>query len=233
MQVARRSCAFVLACVFGGAACGAESTVTVRLGEQDSCGITGAASLTYDAKAGGSRIRFDVAKLPAGVRVHKALLRFWVDGTGPAGRTWGFDRWRDRRFDGFKVWRGASASPDKLLDTRYPFNVPTWWCFELDVTPAVRDWLAPGGENDGLCTNFQFPVGLRGGAEAAWHRPFRQGTPARPRPNRPPQPEGVTASCRSGRSLIRRIGCIATRSRSGPRTSIAPSCSARCTGSAN
>ncbi|MGB2823855.1 MAG: hypothetical protein WBF17_22945, partial [Phycisphaerae bacterium] len=137
-----------------------------------------------------------------GVRVHKALLRFWVDGTAAAGRTWGFDRWRDRRFDGFKVWRGASASPDRLLDTRYPFNVPTWWCFELDVTPAVRGWLAPGGENDGLCTNFQFPVGLQGGAEAAWQRPYLQVTHAGPSPNRPKQPEELTASCRSGQVFL-------------------------------
>ena len=193
-----------LTCVPAGAAAG-ESVVTVRLGEQDTCGISGVTKLTWDDRAGAGHIRFDVGKLPRGAGVRKAVLRFWVAGTGEGGRacrTWGFERWREDGFEGFRVYRGPAPEAGKLLDTKFPFEVPTYWCFEFDVTPAVRDWLRDPRTNDGLCTNFRFPVAPDGPDQTAWQRPYLQVTYAGPNPNRPKQPTDLEAFCRSGQVFV-------------------------------
>jgi len=197
-------CLALLACMATGAV-GGGSLVTVRIGEQDTCDVTGATTLTWDAKAGQSHIRFDTAKLPANAQVKKAVLRFWVDATDPNGRpakTWGFARWSDPKFDGFAVWEGAERVPGKELDTRFPFNTPTFWCCEFDVTGAVRRWAADPAANRGLGANFPFPVAPDGKPEEAWQRPYLQVTYAGPNPNRPGPPTELKARTRSGQVFL-------------------------------
>jgi len=180
-----------------------EATVTVRIGEQDSCAVTGVTALTWDEKAGVSHIRFGVHKALAGRRVSKALLRFWVAATTEGGalyKQWGPPRWAEPGFDGFTVYEGPSPSKDKRLDTRYPFNTPTYWCFEFDVTEAVRRWAAGPASNTGLCSNFAFPVTPDG--EPAWQRPYLQVTYEGPNPDRPRQPTALKALCRSGQIFL-------------------------------
>ena len=194
------SCGLVLA--LAQAAC-AEFLVTVRLGEQDTCSITGVTALRWDAQAGLSRLRFDVSQLPAGGGVRQALLRFWVPATSegsPHYRQWGPPRWKDARFDGFKVYRGPAPAADALLDTKYPFQVPTYWCFEFDVTEAVRQWAAEPEKNTGLCANFAFPVAPD--AEPAWQRPYLQVTCTGPNPDRPAQPTRLAALYRGGQVFL-------------------------------
>ena len=204
----------LLALALAGRPCAGESLVTVRVGSQDSCGLGGATSLTWDGKSKQSRLRIDVSRLPRGAEIETARLRFWVPGADPRGavRTeWGFQRWREPGFEGFKVWAGAAPKPDALLDTQYPFHTPTYWLMEFDVTPAVRKWVGQrpsratkpaAASNDGLTTNFRFPAGPDSPAELAWQRPHLQVTYAGPNPNRPKQPAGLKALYRSGQVFL-------------------------------
>lgn len=188
--------------LLGASAGAAETTVTLRLGEQDTCRLRNVTKLEWDDKAGLSRIHFDVAGLPKGATVRRALLRFWADGRDAAiEKAWGFGRWREEGFDGFKVYDGP-APAEKPLDVRYPFHTPTCGCFEFDVTPAVRRWLAQPGANRGLCANFRFPVAPDGKPQAAWQRPYLQVTCTGPNPNRPAQPTALKAFCRSGQVFV-------------------------------
>jgi len=187
------------------AATAGESLVTVRFGEQDTCAVTGVTKLRWDAKAGLSHIAFDLAKLPRDARVKQALLRFWVVRSGGGEdltKSWGFARWSDPKFDGFKVWKGQAASEERLAAVRFPFNTPAHWCFEFDVTKAVQDWAADPAGNDGLCTNFQFPVAPDGKPEAGWQRPYLQITHVGPNPGRPKPPAELRAFQRPGQVFL-------------------------------
>jgi len=182
-----------------------ESLFTVRLGEQDTSRHTAVTTLRWDARKGVSHIRFDVSALRRNTVVCKALLRFWLealDPNAPLYTAWGFPRWREAGFDGFKVWDGTEPSPRSLLDTRYPFNTPTYWCMEFDVTKAVARWVADPRSNRGLTTNFQFPVAPDGRPEVAWQRPYLEVTCVGPNPHRPRQPTNLRAFYRSGQVFL-------------------------------
>ena len=85
-----------LLCVAAVAA--AEETVTVRLGEQDTCTVT---DVTTDS---GGVLRFDVSSLPPGTRVVRAELRYWIDHDSRLGRSYGFGRYDEDDFAGFQVY---------------------------------------------------------------------------------------------------------------------------------
>ena len=149
--------------------------VTIRVGEQDTCSIAGVTTLKWDEQARRSWIRFDLSKLGGKGDLQRAILRFWVDAVNPHGRpykAWGYERFKDPRFAGFKVWAGREPRDESLLATRFCFNTPTYWRYEFDVTKAVRAWLADPAKNHGLCANFRFPVGIEGKPQAAWQRPY-------------------------------------------------------------
>ena len=65
----------LLALALAGRPCAGESLVTVRVGSQDSCGLGGATSLTWDGKSKQSRLRIDVSRLPRGAEIETARLR--------------------------------------------------------------------------------------------------------------------------------------------------------------
>ncbi len=187
-------------CLLAGPAAGAESLQTVRFGEQDSCKVTGVTKHSYDRKAGGARIRFDLSGLGKDTKVARALLRFWV----PGSREFGFGRWKEKGFAGFKVYAGGEPDEAKLLDTRYPFNAQSYWLFEFDVTAAVKQWVADAAKNDGLLTNFAFPAAPaeKGKPSRAWLKPYLEVTFAGPNADRPRQVSGLKAVYRSGQVFL-------------------------------
>jgi len=205
MRTARVVCSVTLVCLVAGAAGAAEGLVTVRLGEQDTCKITGVTTAAWDAKAGYGHIRFDLGKFPHAGEMKRAVMRFWVawpSGGGDGWRTWGFDRWNDPAFDGFKVYDGDAPAAERLLDVQYPLSTPTHGCFEFDVTKAVRQWLADSSANRGLGTNFRFPVSPDSPAETAWQRPYLEVTCEGPNPDRPRQPADFAAFYRAGQVFL-------------------------------
>ncbi|KKM96362.1 hypothetical protein LCGC14_1178860 [marine sediment metagenome] len=188
-----------LTIALAGVGAAAESVVTVRMGEQDTCKITGVTTISAgEAKAGGT-IRFDLGKLPKGMRVKRAVLRMWValGSRAPLSKAFGIRRWDDPDFDGFKVYQVGGA--DRPVATCYPFAFTPAACHEWDVTAAVKAWSADAAANKGLRTNFPLPAA---GFEPAWQRPHLQVTYAGPNPNRPAQPKGLRAVYRSGQVFL-------------------------------
>ena len=178
-----------LAC---GLTVGADDLVTVRLGEQDTCDVTGVTSVRNGRN--GAEIRFDLSKLPARATVRRALLRLWVPVGGPgAAKAFSMDRWNDPAFDGLKVWQVGGG--DEPPAASYPFAFTPFGCHEWDVTAAVRAWLAEPKDNKGLKTDFPLPAR---DAEPAWRRPYLQITCVGRNPNRPAQPTELKAFYRSG-----------------------------------
>ncbi|HET6427353.1 MAG TPA: hypothetical protein VFJ30_03010, partial [Phycisphaerae bacterium] len=180
-----------------GSALSAESAVTVRLGEQDTCGITGVTTITPAGSNAGGTIRFDLGKLPPKAEVTDARLRMWVDPGSRFGRAFGIDRWQNDGFEGFHVRQvGGGAEP---LDTAYPFAFTGPACHEWVVTAAVKAWLANAASNKGLRTDFPLPPA---GSEPAWQRPHLQVTYAGANPDRPAQPADLKAFYRSGQVFV-------------------------------
>ena len=187
------SAVLALAC----AAWAADSVVTVRVGEQDTCKITSVTTVTPGQDRASAVIRFDLGKLPKGARVSRAVLRMWVNLGARNARTFGAGRWDDAAFDGFNVW--AVGGADKPVATCYPFAYAALACHEWDVTAAVKAWMADPAANKGLRTDFPLPAV---GSEPAWQRPYLEITAAGPNPNRPPQPKDVKAFYRAGQVFI-------------------------------
>ncbi len=186
----------VLAAIAAACSVSLGAVVTVRLGEQDTCDLTGVTTVDKGT------IRFDVSKLPPGAQVRRALLRMWVV---PGGRSWGMARWEDPKFDGFKVWlvpgkaEGRAGGGGKPLAVSFPFTHTAYACHEWDVTAAVKAWLAEPNANRGLRANFPF------NADPAWRRPYLQVTyeGAEPGGAGPPrQPTGLKAFCRRGQVFV-------------------------------
>jgi len=175
------------------AVAGAQSLQTVRLGEQDTCTVTGVTKIDKGV------IRFDVSSLGKGAKVHKALLRMWVV---PGVRNWGMGRWEDPAFDGFKVWlvpsraEGQVGGQVKPLAVSYPFTHTAFACHEWDVTAAVKAWVADPAANKGLKVNFQF------NANPAWRRPYLQVTAEGRNAKRPAQATDFKAFYRSGQVFM-------------------------------
>jgi len=168
--------------------------VAVRLGEQDTCKITGVTTVTKNV------IRFDLAKLAGVKTVAKATLRLWVNLSrrAPYGRAFSVRRWDDPNFDGFKVWR--VGDDDRPLDVCYPFTSAFYGCHQWDVTAAVNTWLADPAANKGLKTNFSIPPN---NFNPAWQRPYLEITHTAQAPaGRPPQPSALNAFYRHGQIFI-------------------------------
>ncbi|HUT35180.1 MAG TPA: hypothetical protein VNE39_16945 [Planctomycetota bacterium] len=180
--------------VAASSALAGQSLFTVRLGEQDTCTITGVT--TVQSQKDGATIRFDVSKIKA---PKKAILRLWVDleGNAPFARAFGIGRWSDPAFDGFKVWQ--EGGDEKPLATSFPFAFASPVCHEWDVTAAVQAWVADPAANKGLRTSFPLPAD---GFEPAWQRPYLEITCSGPNPNRPPQPTELRAFYRSGQVFL-------------------------------
>lgn len=141
-----------------------EQTVTVRVGEQDTCTVRGACSVEK------STVTFDLSKLKDVKAVKCASLRFWVKlgKRAPLDRTFTVNRWSDPKFDGFKVWQ--IGKEEKPLAVIYPFTSSVA-LHEWDVTAAVKDWVADPASNKGLKSNFSIPANT---FEPAWQRPYLQ-----------------------------------------------------------
>jgi hypothetical protein len=179
--------------VVSSCALASEPVLTVRLGEQDTCRITGVT--TVQSQKDSATIRFDVSKIKA---PRKAILRLWVDleGNAPFGKTFNIDRWNvfPPAFDGFKVWDAGKEETRKLLNqsrdredrrelaqrrelaplaVSFPFAFSSPVCHEWDVTAAVQAWVADPEANKGLRTNFALPAA---GFEPAWQRPYLEVT---------------------------------------------------------
>jgi len=192
----RRTPTSLLVLVLYGSCAFAESLVTVRVGEQDSCQLTGVT--TVQNRSDGATIRFDLATLPAAKGVQRAVLRLWVDGQNKATRgAFSMDRWNADDFDGLKVWQeGGPAAP---LAASYPFAFASPVCHEWDVTAAVQAWAANPAGNLGLRTNFPLPGN---DAQPAWQRPYLEVTRAGENANRPKQPGRLLAAYRSGQVFL-------------------------------
>jgi len=189
MQI-RKLAAIVAALMLAGAA-GAEQLVTVRVGEQDTCDITGVTTVAKDA------VRFDLSKLAGGAKVRRALLRLWVslDRRSPIGRHFLIDRCGEEGFDGLKVWE-PKRGPAEPLDTVWPF-LSSIACHEWDVTSAVA--AHAGKDAVTLKTNFPLPGN---GFQPAWQRPYLQITREGPNPNAPAQPTDLKARFRAGQVFL-------------------------------
>ena len=187
----------VLLSWIGWGSAAAESLVTVRFGEQDTCQVAGVTSIEPGKDGPGGVIRFNLDKLPEAAQVRKALLRMWVHLEGRSGRDFGVSRWDDPAFDGFKVWQvGGAAEP---LAVSFPFAFTSLACHEWDVTPAVQAWAAKPASNKGLKTDFPLPpVDL----QPAWQRPYLQVTYVGPNPNHPVQPKDLKAFYRCGQVFL-------------------------------
>lgn len=182
-----------------------QDLVTVRLGEQESCKISGVTKYAA-GKDGVSAIRFDVSRLPPSTAISRAVLRFWVysgNQFSDAYKQWGFARWqKEGGFEGFKVFRGASPVGEPL-DVKFPFNAATAWLMEFDVTPAVRAWVKDPNANDGLTMNFRVPVAPDDADPLkAWMRPYLQATYEGENRERPPQVTDLKAFYRSGQVFL-------------------------------
>ena len=192
-----RHALLVLAIATSAVAAG-EAIFTVRLGEQDTCKITGVTAV--ENQKDGATIRFDVSKVTAPRRV---VLRMWVDlaANTPLARAFSVDRWNDAGFDGFKVWgEGAGERP---LAVSFPFAFASPVCHEWDVTANLpQDPSLPlraGRREVVLRTNFPLPPD---GFEPAWQRPYLEITCSGPNPDRPPQPSELKAVYRSGQVFL-------------------------------
>jgi hypothetical protein len=153
--------------------------------------------IVADKDGAGGVIRFDLAALPAGTQVKKALLRMWVSLEGRDGRPFQVNRWEDPGFDGLKVWRAGGG--DKPAAVCYPFAFASLACHEWDVTAAVAAWLKDPAANRGLRTSFPLPAA---GSRPAWRRPYLQVTCVAANPDRPPQPTALRAVYRSGQVFL-------------------------------
>ncbi len=174
---------------------GAQTVVTVRFGEQETCTVRNATT----GKGSDGKLRFDLSSLPKETRIVKAELRYWIDylQRRGLGRTYGFGRYSDPKFDGFSVWNvGDDAQP---LDTRFPFNSTSYGLFVYDVTKAAQRWVADPNANKGLRANAPLPSPSR---QPAWQRPYLQVTYVGPNPKRPKQPTELKATCRDGQVFI-------------------------------
>ncbi len=178
--------------LIGAAAAGGEAVYTVRVGEQDTCKLTGVT--TVENQKDGATIRFDLSKVKA---PRKAILRLWVDlaGDRPLARAFGIDRWNDAAFDGLKVWQ--EGGDDKPLAVSYPFAFASPVCHEWDVTASLPQ--VPNLREVVLRTNFTLPPS---DFVPAWQRPYLEITCAGPNPNRPPQPTELKGFYRSGQVFL-------------------------------
>ena len=191
MSTFRAVSALTLAIVLFTSTALAGELVTVRVGEQDSCTITGVTTVDK------SVVRFDLAKLDA-KEVTKAALRLWVNlgNRAPYGRAFSIRRWDDAKFDGFKVWQvGGGAEP---LDVVYPF-MSSVALHEWDVTKAVQAWLADPAANKGLKTDFPVPPNT---FTPAWQRVHLQVTHEGDAAGRPKQSSVLEAFYRHGQVFI-------------------------------
>jgi hypothetical protein len=177
----------MIAATLACAARAGEGLVTVRLGEQDTCDVTGVTVVK------GRTIRFDLSTLPAKAPVERAVLRMWV---APGGREWGMGRWNDPAFDGFKVWDASSDPEAGPLAVSYPFTHAAFACHEWDVTEAAKRWAADPGANRGLKSNVPF------NADPPWRRPYLQVTYEGENPDRPAQPKSIRATYRAGQVFV-------------------------------
>ncbi len=187
----------VLALLVLGSMSAGETVTTVRVGEQDTCRITGVTRIAPAKKGSvGDVIRFDLGRLPKGVRIRRALLRMWAT---PGGRRSAFaiGRWNDKAFAGLKVW--AVGGGDEPLAVSYPFAYTPVACNEWDVTAAAAGWAAAPASNKGLKTNFPLPAA---DSQPAWRRPYLQVTYVGPNPNRPKQPTNLKARYRCGQVFL-------------------------------
>jgi len=178
----------------------AQSFVTVRVGEQDTCKVTGVTTVKNTKDMKQATIRFDLSKLRDAKVVKKAVLRLWVNmyPRAPMARYFAIERWNEEGFDGFKVW-DAAAEGAEPLDTVYPFACTLFACHEWDVTKAVAKWLKDPNTNKGLKTNVPLP---ENSFRPAWLRPYLQITYAGPNPGRPKQPTELKAFYRSGQVFL-------------------------------
>jgi len=184
-----------------GVAGQAESLVTVRVGEQDTCKITGVTTVESDRETRQATIRFDLSKLAITGEVKEAKLRLWVSfidrRRGNFAADFSVNKWEDPTFDGFKVYMvGGGAEP---LDTFFPFERATYGCHEWDVTEAVQAWLKNPASNKGLKANFALPGN---DYEPAWRRPYLQITYAGDSKDRPKAPTGFKAFYRHGQVFM-------------------------------
>jgi len=201
----RIAAAVVLFAVARVAPAGAGELVTVRVGEQETCKLTGVTSIERDKETGTDRIRFELSGLPKDTQVVRAELKLWVDAAQEnVRRQWGFEVWQSvPDFDGFKVYEGAKPEPAKLLDTKFPYNIDTVWLCEFDVTRAVRAWVADPGENQGLSCSFVLPHTLKpAGRQPAWQLPYLEITHEGENRGRPPQPANLESSYRAGQVFL-------------------------------
>jgi hypothetical protein len=174
----------------------ADPIATVRVGEQDTCKVTGVTTVIGADEHGSAAIRFDLSGLKHVGAVRNATLRIWINLRSGFGRPFRVGRWNDEGFDGFKVWSASAKAGDKPLDTVYPF-VSTLALHEWDVTPAVRGKAGKGAVE--LKTNFPLPAN---DFAPAWQRPYLQieavGEPAA----RPKPPSNLRAVYRSGQVFL-------------------------------
>ena len=180
---------------------GAESLVTIRVGEQDTCKVNGVTTVQSDPRASEATIRFDLSKVKIAGEVKEAKLRFWVRfndrSRGGLAPVFSVKKWEDPKFDGFKVWQvGGAAEP---LDTFYPFESATYGCHEWDVTGAVQAWLKDPASNKGLKTNFRLPAN---DYQPAWRRAYLQITYAGDTQDKPKPPAAFKAIYRSGQVFM-------------------------------
>jgi hypothetical protein len=174
----------------------AESLLTVRVGEQDSCVLTGTTKV--ENRPDGSLVRFDLKGIPAASDVKRAVLRLWVDGSAKdARRHFSIEQWNADGFDGLKIWQ--EGGPETPLAVSFPFAFASPVCHEWDVTAAVCDWMARPAGNRGLRTNFPLPGN---DSQPAWQRPYLEITLKGENPDRPKQPSQVRALYRSGQVFL-------------------------------
>ena len=192
MSTSRAIPALTLAVLLFTSAALAGELVTVRVGEQDTCTITGVTAIEK------STIRFDLSKLPDVKAVKKATFRFWVNlgKRAPLGRHFTVDKWLSPKFDGFKVWQ--IGKEDAPLSAVYPFTTSVA-LHEWDVTRAVQDWVTTPATNKGLKANFPIPAAS---FNPPWQRPYLQIQYEGDAAGRPKQPTGFKAFYRSGQVFM-------------------------------
>ena len=173
---------------------------TIRVGEQDTCKVTGVTTVENSKDMRQATIRFDLSKLQGAKGVKKGVLRLWLNlyHRDRMARYFAIERWNEEGFDGFKVWDAAVEGGD-ALDTVYPFAATLFACHEWDVTRAVAKWLKDPASNKGLKSNFPFPAKDH---DPAWLRPYLQITYAGPNADRPKQPTELKAFYRSGQVFL-------------------------------
>ena len=161
---------------------------TLRVGEQDSCKVTGVTTIADKS------ISFDLSGVKVAGAVTSARLRLWVTvgEKDPYGRNFIMANWDKPDFDGFKV----SDESGKVLDTVYPFY-QTVACHEWNVTEAVKG--KPGAGTMTLKTNFPLPPN---DFEHAWKRVYLEITTTGEDADRPKQPTELKVKYRSGQVFL-------------------------------